>query len=134
MQTIRILIADDHTLVRSQICTRLQREPQFEIVAIAENSEQTVQRAFETKPQVVLIDPTMRDGAGLRAIRMIKSRLAQVCVIALMAVADTSQMMELRKAGVSHILNKGIASQELVTILSTTAESHVSNRTSQGGI
>jgi two-component system nitrate/nitrite response regulator NarL len=133
MPLIRILIADDHASVRTQISARLQREPQFDIVGVAENSQQTVERALETKPQIVLMDPMMHDGRGIETIREICSRLPATCVIALTAVADTLETMELRKAGARKILNKGIESQALVTILRDAGSLDSTNRISQGG-
>ncbi len=117
METIRILLADDHASVRAQIRARLGHEPRFEIVAEAEDSAQAVECALLLKPQIVLIDPMMRDGLGLEATRQIASRLPGTAVVVLTAFADTAQRIELRKAGTRYILNKGIESQRLVDIL-----------------
>ena len=117
MSSIRILLADDHSGVRAQIRTRLGHEPIFDIVGEAENSTQAVQLALSLSPQVVLIDPMMRDGLGLQATRQIAARLPQTALVALTAFADTAQRIELRKAGIRCILDKGIESRRLVEIL-----------------
>ncbi len=117
MEPIRILLADDHPGVRAQIRARLSHEPLFEIVAEAEGSAQAVECAMTLKPQIVLIDPMMRDGLGLDATRQIATRLPDTAVVVLTAFADTAQRIELRKAGTRYILNKGIESQRLLDIL-----------------
>ncbi len=117
MDSIRLLLADDHASVRSQIRARLSHEPRIEIVGEAENSAQTIECALALRPDVVLIDPMMRDGLGLEATRQIAARLPHTAVVVLTAFVDTSQQIELRKAGVRHILNKGIESARLLDIL-----------------
>ena len=117
MNSIRILLADDHPGVRAQIRARLSHEPHFEIVGEAESSAQAVECALSLKPHVVLIDPMMRDGLGIEATRQIAARLPATAVVVLTAFADTAQQIELRKAGTRYILNKGIESQRLVEIL-----------------
>ncbi len=117
MKPIRILLADDHPSVRAQIRARLSHESCFEIVGEAENSTQTVECAMTLKPHLVLIDPMMRDGLGIEATRQITTRLPQTAIVVLTAFADTAQRIELRKAGVRDILNKGIESQRLVETL-----------------
>ncbi len=117
MKRIRILLADDHLPVRAQVFARLVREPDFEIVAVADNSGQAVEWALKTKPEIVVIDPVMRAGLGIQAICSIAAKLSNTAVIVLTACLDTAQRMELEKAGVRRILNKGIASCEFVEIL-----------------
>jgi DNA-binding NarL/FixJ family response regulator len=117
MARIQILLADDHPRVRAQIHARLSHEPDLEIVAEAENSAEAVERSVSTRPNIVIIDPMMRDGLGLDATRQITSRLPETAVVVLTAFADTAQRIELRKAGTRYILNKGIESFRLVEIL-----------------
>lgn len=117
MGTISILLADDHPGVRSQIRTRLSHEADLMIVGEADNSTQAVECALAARPDIVLIDPMMRDGLGLDATRQIASRLPGTSIVVLTAFADTAQRIELRKAGAKYILNKGVESQRLVEIL-----------------
>ncbi len=117
MESIRILLADDHASVRARIRERLCHEVSIRIVGEAETSAQAVECALALRPDVVLIDPMMRDGLGLEATRQIAARLPDTAVIVLTAFADTAQTIELRKAGTRYILNKGIESRRLVDIL-----------------
>ena len=75
MEAVRILLADDHDQVRAPMCARLSREPDLQIVAEAASSESSVKAALETRPNIVLIDPIMRDGRGLLALSQIAERL-----------------------------------------------------------
>lgn len=117
MESISILLADDHTSVRALVRARLSRECGFKVVGEAENSMQAVECALALRPQIVLIDPMMRDGLGLEATRQIATRLPGIAIVVLTAFVDTAQSIELRKAGTRYILNKGIESRHLVEIL-----------------
>lgn len=114
---IRILLADDHQNVRQQMRLRLGHELDFQVVAEASNSPQVVERAWALKPQIALIDPMMRDGLGLETVGWMANHVPETAIVVLTAVVDTALKMELKKMGVSRILNKGIASTELIGIL-----------------
>lgn len=117
MDCIRILLADDHAGVRTLVRDRLMRESCLQIVGEAENSAQALAKALALKPDIVLIDPMMRDGLGIEVTRQITTCLPRTAVIVLTAFADTAQAIELRKAGTRYILNKGIESRYLVDVL-----------------
>ena len=128
MSSIRILLADDHQNVRTQIRARLSRESDFQIVGEAAHSEQAIEQALAARPDVVLIDPIMRDGHGLMAVHQIAQSLPHTALIVLTAYSDTVLQMELRRLGVRHILDKEVASERLVETIR-----RVINQTSQGG-
>lgn len=127
MESIQILIADDHLNVRAQVRARLSREPGFQIVGEAANSAEAVACALAAKPQIVIIDPVMRDGSGIQALYRIAADLPNATIIVLTAVADTALTMELRKAGAHRIFDKGIASQELVDLIQKIARANLSS-------
>src|SRR5581483_10485125 len=114
MEHIPIVIADDHPQVRAQVLARLNREADFDVVALADNSTSAVASAIATHPKVVLIDPMMRDGMGLDAIRRLHAALPNTAIVVLSAFTDTAQKIELGKMGVRFILNKGIESNKLI--------------------
>lgn len=114
---ICILLADDHRNVRTQMRRRLDHEPDFQVVAEALSSSEIVERARALKPQIVLIDPMMSDGLGLETIARLAAHVPETAVVVLTAFVDTAMRMELRKIGVREIVNKGIASTELIQIL-----------------
>lgn len=117
MERIPIVIADDHLQVRTQILARLNREADFNIVGLADNSAATVACVTNTHPKIVLIDPMMGDGMGLDAIRQLQVQVPDATVVVLTAFTDTAQKIELGKLGVRFILNKGIESYQLVQML-----------------
>lgn len=114
MERIPIVIADDHLQVRTQILARLEREADFAVVGLADNSAATVACANATHPRIVLIDPMMGDGMGLDAIRQVRNTVPDAAIVVLSAFTDTAQKIELEKLGVRSILNKGIESYRLV--------------------
>lgn len=114
MCPIRILLADGHQNVRTQVHTRLSHEPGLEVVGAAATSEQAVELALATQPDIVLIDPIMPDGHGLLAVSQIAQGLPRATLIVLTAYSDTVMQMELRRMGVRQILDKGIESERLV--------------------
>jgi len=117
MNPIRVMIADDHPQVRLQVRARLSREPGLEIAGEAAGSEQAIQCALDRRPDVILIDPIMSDGRGLVALDSIVTQLPQAAIVVLTAFADTAFRSALRKLGVRQILDKGIASEQLVEII-----------------
>lgn len=118
---IPILIADEHVQVRTRVLERLARESEFTIVGIADDSSSAVRRANETHPRIILIDPRMRDGLGLDAIRQLRLENPETVIVVLSAFTDTAQKIELEKLGVHFILNKGIESYKLVETLQNAA-------------
>src|SRR5512139_1884683 len=117
MRPIRILLVDGHENVRTQIRARLAREPDFVIAGEAATSELAQELAQSARPDLILIDPIMRDGHGLLALQQIAQASPQTVLVVLTAFSDTSLQMDLRRAGVSQILDKGIASERLVDII-----------------
>ena len=127
MKRIPILIADEHLQVRAQISARLRREADFEIVGLADTGFAAVHAANETHPSIILIDPALRDGMGLDAIRRLRAEQPNAEIVVLTAYTDTAQKIELTNLGVRFILNKGIESKNLVEQLRKAADSSSSS-------
>ena len=111
---IRILLADDHTQVREQLTARLIREADFELVGVAVNSFQALQKAQLHEPDLLLIDPMMRDGLGVATLRQLHASLPNMIVVVLTAVVDTTLKIRLKDMEMEHILSKGIPTSELL--------------------
>ncbi len=111
---IKVLIADDHQIVRQGLRTLLEREPDLEVVAEAENGRSTVRLVREKHPEVVIMDVAMPDLNGIEATRQIISEMPKVKVIALSMYADRRFVSNMLKAGASGYLLKDCASEELV--------------------
>lgn len=114
---IRILLADDHAQVRGQLAARLRREPDFELAGVVGDSFQTLQEAQALQPDLLLMDPMMRDGLGLATLRQLRVNLPNIIVVVLTAVVDTTLSVQLREMGIKHILPKGIPTSELLSEL-----------------
>jgi NarL family two-component system response regulator LiaR len=114
MNKIRLLLADDHLDVLTSLASRLSSEADIEIIGEATNSAQAIAMALTEKPHAILIDPMMRDGLGMNALRQISTRCPDSRLVILTAVVDTAQNMEFRKLGISKVLIKGIESAKLV--------------------
>ena len=118
---IRIILADDHAQVREQLTARLNREPDLELVGVAANSLQALQMAQLYQPDLLVIDPMMRDGLGVATLRQLHASLPNMIMVVLTAVVDTALKVRLKEIGMEHILSKGIPTSELLTELRSAA-------------
>jgi two-component system response regulator NreC len=114
---IRVLIADDHKIMRAGLRSLLEKQAEFEIVAEAENGRKAVQIAQEQKPDVVVMDVSMPDLNGIEATTQIIESLPETRVIALSMHSDKRFVMGMLRAGASGYLLKDCASQELATAI-----------------
>jgi len=111
--SIRIIIVDDHQIVRQGLSTLLAKEPDMEVVAEAENGRKVVQLAKELTPHVVIMDVNMPDLNGIEATRQILHSSPAVKVIALSMHTDRRFVVNMLKAGASGYLLKDCAFEEL---------------------
>ncbi|MCL6638083.1 MAG: response regulator transcription factor [Firmicutes bacterium] len=118
MEKVKVLIAEDHTLVREGLCKILSLEEKIKIEGEAANGEQAVNLAFTLKPDVILMDINMPVLNGIEATKMIKSRCPGIAVIALTIHDHEEYLFEMIKAGASGYVLKDISPGLLVkTIL-----------------
>jgi two-component system response regulator NreC len=122
---VRILIADNHRIVREAICSCLSNEPGLDIVGEAEDGRIAIQLARELNPDVIIMETAMPNLNGIEATRQIVNELPDVKVIALSAHWDRRSVCEMLKAGASGYLPKRCAFEELVSAI----QNVVSNRT-----
>jgi len=111
---IKILIADDHKIVREAISSLLNDELGIEVVGQAEDGRTAVQLARELQPNVVIMDIAMPNLNGIEATRQIVHELPGVKVIALSERSDRRSVLEMLKAGASGYVPKQCPFQELV--------------------
>jgi DNA-binding NarL/FixJ family response regulator len=119
--TIRVLIADDHTIMRAGLRSLLEKEDQIEVVAEAENGRKAVQLAVENEPDVVVMDVSMPDLNGIEATSQVLESLPKAKVIALSMHTDKRFVMGMLRAGASGYLLKDCASRELASAIVTVA-------------
>jgi DNA-binding NarL/FixJ family response regulator len=111
---IRILLAEDHKIVRQGLRSLLERESDLEIVAEAENGAEAIALAAQHGVELVLMDLTLPDMSGIEATRRIVAELPGVLVIALTMHSDKRYITETFKAGARGYLVKDGATLELV--------------------
>jgi len=113
MKTVRVLIADDHAMVRAGIRALLEDIAGVVVVAEADTGRRAVDLALEHRPDVVLMDIGMKDLNGLDATAQIKARQCAARVIILSVHDNEAFVRQAMKAGASGYLLKGSPSMEL---------------------
>ena len=111
---IRILLADDHTVVRDGLRALLERQPGFEIAGEASDGIEAVRLAEESNPDVVLMDIAMPLLNGIEATRRIAAKCSQTAVIILSMHYDESYIIRSLKAGARGYLVKDSAKTDLI--------------------
>jgi len=111
--SIRVLLADDHTIMRSGLRSLLEKESDMEVVGEADNGRRTVQLARELSPDVVIMDISMPDLNGIEASRQIVSDVPDVKVVALSMHSDEQFVGQMLDSGATGYLLKDCALEEL---------------------
>jgi DNA-binding NarL/FixJ family response regulator len=112
--SIRVVLADDHALVREGTRRLLEAEPDVEVVAEAASGTEAVEAVEHDHPDVVIMDIAMPGGNGIEATRRIKHLSPQTAVLALTAYDDDQYVMALLEAGAAGFLLKNVHGRELV--------------------
>ncbi len=120
--TTRVMLADDHHVVRVGLRAMFSRFPQIEVVGEASNGAEAVLVAQRLKPDVVLLDVRMTDGAAFDTCRKILAMGENVHVIFLTSFADDHTIFEAISAGADGYLLKDIAPEELINAITQVAE------------
>jgi two-component system, NarL family, response regulator NreC len=111
---IRVLIADDHTIVRSGLRLLLQAEPDIDVVGEALEGGEALALVEKHQPDVVLMDIAMPGIDGMEATRQIKARWPQVQVLVLTMHRSDEYFFEMLKAGASGYILKGAETSDLI--------------------
>ncbi|MBU5592026.1 response regulator transcription factor [Clostridium sp. MSJ-4] len=111
---IRVLIADDQTLMRDGLKTILDLEDDIEVVATCENGEQAIEQAIKLHPDVILMDIRMPVMNGVESVKKIKTSLPKIAVIMLTTFDDDEYIVEALSNGASGYLLKDIPADKLI--------------------
>jgi len=114
---IRIMLVDDHAVVRSGLGAFLSVNPDLELVGEAENGEQAVVRANLLKPDVILMDLMMPVMDGVAATQAIKKQNPQIQIVALTSFQEDELVQNALKAGAVGYLMKNVTARELAAAI-----------------
>jgi two-component system, NarL family, response regulator DevR len=116
---LRLLVVDDHEVVRQGLVALLDRRDRFEVVAEAGTAAEAVERALRYRPDIVVMDVRLPDGSGIEACREIRAELPETRVIMLTSYPDEEAVLSAIVAGASGYLLKQIRARDLVAALET---------------
>ena len=117
MTKTRVLLAEDHTIVRKGLCALLDAEPGIEVIGEAQDGREALLKAEQLHPDIVLMDITMPVLNGLEATRQIKKRFPEVKVLILTVHSDEEYIRQILRAGASGYLVKQAAPHELISAI-----------------
>lgn len=122
---IKLMLADDHLVVRSGLRMLLESKPDMEIVAEAESGREAVEKVKVMHPDVILMDIQMPDMNGIEATQRIKTVSPETAVLALTMHEDDHYFFEMLHAGASGYVPKRAAPDELINAIRTVSEGQV---------
>ena len=117
--SMRIILADDHKIIRDGLRSLLEQEEDIEVVAQAKTGHETIELVAKFVPNVVIMDIAMPDMNGIEATRHIINSFENVKIIALSMHSDRKFVIEMLKAGASGYLLKNCAFEELANAIRT---------------
>lgn len=125
METIRLMLVDDHDVVRTGLKTFLETQSGLQVVAEAKSGEAAIRLAQELNPQVIVMDITMAGMDGMEATRQIKALCPDCKVLALTVHADEQYFFQMLAAGAEGYVTKQVAAEELVEAIQAVAAGNV---------
>jgi len=122
VRKLRILLADDHKIVRHGLRLLIDGQPDMQVVGEAANGKEVLVLVPEIKPDVVVMDLSMPELNGLQATKWLKARFPEIKVVALTGNEDESYLRQLSKAGAVGYVLKRSATDELVKAIGIVAK------------
>jgi DNA-binding NarL/FixJ family response regulator len=119
MSKIRLLLVDDHEVVRVGLRALLSRHPDFEIVDEASSGQEAVRKALLYRPEIVVMDVRLNGMSGIEACREITQAAPDVKVIILTSYGDDDTLFDAIAAGASGYILKQIGSNDLIKSIET---------------
>ncbi|MCL4529179.1 MAG: response regulator transcription factor [Chloroflexi bacterium] len=123
--TIRLLLVDDHAVVRSGLRMLLGSESDVEIAGEAGTAAEAIEAANQMAPDVILMDIGLPDLSGIDATREIKKRFPKIAIVALTIHEDQEYFFKMLEAGASGYVPKRAAPEELITAIRAAATGQV---------
>jgi two-component system response regulator NreC len=122
---IRLLLVDDHAVVRMGLRMLFENEPDIEILAEASSAREAIEKASSLQPDLILMDIGLPDLSGIDATREIKKMMPNIHVVALTIHEDQEYFFKMLEAGASGYVPKRAAPEELLTAIRTAARGEV---------
>jgi two-component system, NarL family, response regulator NreC len=123
--TIRLLLVDDHAVVRSGLKMLLENEHDVQIIGEASSASEAIEATLRLKPNLILMDIGLPDLSGIDATREIKKRVPDVSIVALTIHEDEEYFFKMLEAGASGYVPKRAAPEELLTAIRAAANGQV---------
>lgn len=123
--SLRIVLADDHKIMREGLRTLLEKQDDFEIIAEAGDGRTTVKLVDQHNPDLVVMDTVMPDLNGIEATRQIIAKNPKIKIIALSMHSDKQFVMQMLKAGASGYILKDCAFKELVYAIQSVVNGYI---------
>lgn len=117
MSRIKVLLAEDHTIVRKGIRSLLDDQPNIEVIGEAEDGREAIEKVEQLAPDIILMDNTMPILNGLEATRQIKKRFPEVKILILTMHTNEEYILQFLRVGASGYLVKQTAPTELVSAI-----------------
>ncbi|HTI14578.1 MAG TPA: response regulator transcription factor [Dictyobacter sp.] len=114
---IRILLADDHTILRAGLRMMLNAQPDMEVIGEAQDGRQAILEAQRLQPDIILMDITMPDLNGIEATRQIKRQIPDVKILVLTMHEHDEYVFQALRAGASGYMLKEAADTDLITAI-----------------
>ena len=118
---LRLLVVDDHEVVRQGLVAMLSRRPNFQVVAEAGTAAESIEMARRYQPELVIMDVRLPDGSGIEACREIRAELPGTRVVILTSYPDEEAVFSAIVAGASGYLLKQVRARDLVAALEAVA-------------
>ncbi|MEJ2558202.1 MAG: response regulator transcription factor [Anaerolineae bacterium] len=134
MSTIRLILVDDHEIVRIGLRMLLQAQPDIEIVAEASSGEEAIELVQTYQPDVVLMDVTMPGMSGMEATRQLRASCPAAAILALTIHEEEDYFFQMLEAGASGYIPKRVAADELIRAIRTVFLGEVFLHSSLAGV
>lgn len=125
MSQIKVIVVDDHIVVRTGLQALLNKQADIEVVADAQNGSEALDKAKKKKPDVVIMDITMPVMDGIEATQKLKKTLPECSILALTIHEDKKYLLKMLEAGAKGYISKQADSKTLVTAIRTVASGNI---------
>ncbi len=122
MSKLRIVLADDHAMMRDGLVSLIDAQPDMQVVGQAGNGREAIARAHEMLPDIIIMDVSMPELDGIQATRQLKIAHPTLKVLALTAYDNPVYVRQLFDAGATGYILKNLAAQELIHAIRIVAE------------